>query len=115
MPLVWLLTARQTDARLTHEISTALSRLSREGATLKPLPLEAADVAALAHETLGRALPDELIARVAKSTEGTPLFVEGTLRLLEARAGDDLRPFPVQHSAFDVLRDRLDGLPPGAR
>ncbi len=113
VPLFWLLTSRLHDARLTEDISGALARVAREGVLLLPSALEQAAVAQMAELYLGRALPHDVVAQVARSTEGTPLFVEGTLRLIGSR-GDAL-PLPLPQSAHDVLRDRIGLLPERSR
>lgn len=114
-PVLWLLTARERDARLSPELATALSRLAREGTSLAPAPLGAAEVAALAERAWDRTLTSELAERVARSCEGNPLFVEGTLRLLAQRTPDDTSPLPAPQGAHDVLSDRLALLPDTSR
>lgn len=119
--ILWLLTSRWRDARLTDDLQGALSRLAREGLLLTPSPLEPGSVARMAEAYLGRPLPADVVERVAQSTEGTPLFVEGTLRLIDAHAAAQrgptpgANPLPLPQSAHDVLRDRLALLPGGSR
>lgn len=109
-PVLWLLTARQTDPRLTPEVEAALGKLAREGVLIAPPALTQEQVGELARAFLGEAASTSVIAQVASSTEGTPLFVEGTLRLIASHG----LPLKVPPSAVDVLRDRLNLLPQSA-
>jgi len=112
-PVMWLLTARERDPRLSDELEGVLAKLAREGHRLQPSRLGRDAVAELARALLDRALPDATLDALLKTTEGTPLYVDGTLRLL-CGEGKEL-PVPLPESAHDVLRDRLDLVPAACR
>jgi predicted ATPase/DNA-binding winged helix-turn-helix (wHTH) protein len=74
----------------------------------------------------GKALPDEVVARIAERTDGVPLFVEeltkgvlesGVLRETADRYVLDraLPPFAIPMSLHDSLMERLDRLAPVRR
>lgn len=111
--VLWLVTARDRDLRLSAELQGLLSKLSREGVPLEPLRLTPPAVAQLARLMLDRPLDDDAVDAVVKATEGTPLYVDGTLRLIGTH--QPLKPLPLPQSARDVLRDRLDLMPPASR
>ena len=83
------------------------------------VPLEGftrADVAALLERTIGRPAPPDLSSEVYARTEGVPLFVRETIRLLERR-GDLRHPeraarrgILLPDVAVDLIRRALDGL-----
>lgn len=87
-----------------------------------PLPLErlpdadAKAVAALQSQQVD--LPAEWLAAIVERSDGVPLFIEEMTRMLMERrdapaAGADARAVP--DTLTDLLTERLDQLPPGAR
>ena len=111
-------TYRDVEARLAPGAGDLLARIGREGATLALGRLDRAATVAFLRQRAGVALPARVEARIVDSTQGNPLFVEEMARLLGA--GDDAAADAIEHGALpdgvrDVIRQRLDRVPEGAR
>ncbi|HEX9259866.1 MAG TPA: AAA family ATPase, partial [Acidimicrobiales bacterium] len=97
-------------------LDDVLAGLRRHGTVLRLGGLAPREVAALAADTAGRALPVGLVAVLAEQTAGNPLFVTELARDLAAREGDvGAGMLPAPASIDTVFRSRLARCPASAR
>ena len=90
-------------------------------------PLSGTEISDLVQNLLGRtAVPEEITARIADTTEGNPLFVEETLRMLRDDGtlhhtdegwdvAGDLSALSIPPTIHALLTARVDMLEPGER
>jgi hypothetical protein len=107
-PIVIVGTYRDAEARLSEAAGLVLAKIEREARVLRPLRLGRDDVGLLVERTTGSAATEDLVSRLVGVTEGNPLFVVETLRLLRAQGtGGDSRTMPVAGGVREVIRERL--------
>jgi hypothetical protein len=109
-----LATCRDVEARMNADTSELITRVAREGTTLKLARLDRDAASALVRGRAG-ALPAEAEARVFDSTQGNPLFLVEMLRLLEDEGPAAIAAGVVPAGVRDVIRQRLDHVAADAR
>jgi hypothetical protein len=107
-------TCRDVEARMNAETSELISRVAREGTTLKLARLDRDAAGALVRGRAG-ALPADAEARIFDSTQGNPLFLVEMLRLLEDEGPAAIAAGVVPAGVRDVIRQRLDHVDGDAR
>lgn len=116
--LLVIATVRDAPRPRGHPVDRTLALLRPHARCLHlPLePLSRGEVAALLEHAIGRPAPADLTSALYVRTEGVPLFVRETIRLLERR-GDLRHPeraarrgILLPDAALDVIRRALDGL-----
>lgn len=80
-------TSRAQDPRLTDRMKQRLTRMARDGVDVRLEPLADLDVAALAEQTIGRALPAAALKRLVEVTRGNPLFIVECSRTMDEASG----------------------------
>lgn len=95
-------------------LEAGLTQLEREGETVVLAALDEDSVATLCAHVSGEPLSDSLVLSIYQATEGNPLFVIETVRVLTAR-GNIHRPdysigFRVPQGLKGMIRRRLEGL-----
>lgn len=95
--------------------SRVLREMSRDGTRIDLRPLDRGAIEQICHRMMGSSASDATIDALVRSTQGNPLFVEESIRLLLAE-GDLNRPdhsvgFRVPRGVRDVLSARLASLP----
>ncbi len=124
-PVLLLGTYRHTDVSADHPLFRALGELTRHKRFNRVAlrGLEPAPTASLIESTGGAAPPPGLAAAVHTLTEGNPLFVRETARLLAAEgllapgrsADPKLLDFRLPEGVREVISRRLAVLPPECR
>jgi DNA-binding SARP family transcriptional activator len=107
---------RDVDPVPSRELSGTLAEIARESTTarLNLYGLSEQDVAELLTQTATPIASPELAASLYDRTEGNPLFVGETVRLL-TREGERPEHLGVAPTIRDVIEKRLDHLPDGSR
>jgi hypothetical protein len=99
----------------SRRIGQVLATIGRHAHRVQVSGLDRAEVAVLYQCVTGHAAPEPVVAALHEATEGNPLFVDETIRLLEeegaVRRGDHSLGFRVPQGAREVLRRRLAPLP----
>jgi ABC-type branched-subunit amino acid transport system substrate-binding protein/tetratricopeptide (TPR) repeat protein len=117
--IVVLVLYRNVDPTPAEPLAAALAELLREPVTIS-LPLAGlaeADIASLVGETTVRTPSAQLVESLYAGTEGNPLFVGETVRLLAAEGGLDeaTRSLAIPRSVSGVIARRLEHLSPACR
>ncbi|TQN38152.1 transcriptional regulator [Blastococcus colisei] len=116
-PVLLVVTARTVGEQLPEAVTDCLARLAREPAAtcLRLSGLDADDVAALLAAGLGAPGDRALASAVHDRTGGNPFFVVELTRWMVGAHDLHLDHVPVPPSVGEVLRTRLDRLPPTTR
>ncbi|SNS99481.1 Transcriptional regulatory protein, C terminal [Geodermatophilus pulveris] len=117
VPLLVVVTVRTVGEELSGAVVDCLARLAREPACtrLRLGGLGTDDVAALLAARLGSVGDRSLAAAVHDRTGGNPFFVGELSRWMVGAHDLHLDSVPVPPSVGEVLRARLDRLPPATR
>jgi hypothetical protein len=107
-------TCRDVEARMNAETSELITRVAREGTTLKLARLDR-DAASALVRGRASALPADAEARIFDSTQGNPLFLVEMLRLLEEEGPAAIAAGVVPAGVRDVIRQRLEHVAGDAR
>jgi tetratricopeptide (TPR) repeat protein len=111
-----LATFRPREASVRFEIAEPLQRLERHADVRLPLgPLDRDEVADLVALTLGRRAAPDLVAMVADTSEGHPLFAHEILRVVSDDAAPGRPPATLPTTVAGVIGQRLAALPDDAR
>ena len=115
MRVLVVATMREKDPRLTDRMMQRLTRMARDGLAVPLEPLSERDIAALAEQTLGRAMPEAAVHRLAELTGGNPLFAVECARAIRSAGGLEgmLRSLPP--TVRQVVLDRVTLLPATTR
>ena len=105
---------RDVEAHMSPEVDAALARASRDVDRLLLRRLDRTETAALI-EQAAAGLGNEAASAVFEATQGNPLFVDQTLRLLSSEQAGAAGSLPVLYGVREVLRRRLRGLAEPAR
>ena len=106
-------TYRDAHVRSLPHLHRAIAAIARHGRRLVLGGLDEGDVATLLEHTMAQTVDATVARRVHLTTDGNPLFVQEVGRLLRSDAGDTGLAFP--EDVHDVIRRRLDVLPPAVR
>ncbi|HET7545512.1 MAG TPA: AAA family ATPase [Polyangiaceae bacterium] len=110
--VMFLLSARPRDARLSERAARLLTRIGRDGTALTLAALSTEQVKTLTERTAGLSISEAAAARLLQRTRGNPLFVLECARVLQRRgAGSNELPSTVR----DVIDEQLSWLPPATR
>ena len=115
MRVLVVATMREKDPRLTDRMTQRLTRMARDGLAVSLELLSERDIAALTEETLGRALPESAVRRLAELTGGNPLFVVECARAFRSAGGDRGHARPLPPTVRQVVLDRVALLPASTR
>jgi tetratricopeptide (TPR) repeat protein len=107
-------TCRDVEARLDPETSELISRVAREGTTLKLGRLNRADAGDLMRRRAGT-LDADVERRIFASAQGNPLFLVEMVRLLDDEGSASIAAGVVPAGVRDVIRQRLDRVAEEAR
>lgn len=99
-------TARDADLRLTGERRALLDTIAREGQRIRLQGLPAAAIAAMMQVRGVRRDPD-LLTAIRDRTEGNPLFVDATLRVLAAQEHAGARHLPLASEVRGAVHERI--------
>jgi class 3 adenylate cyclase len=116
--LVVAITARDQEMGRRHPVAKVLSTLRRTGdlEEVRLDGLDAAGLAALVDERVGRAITPGLAARLTARTSGNPFFAAELVRDLDGRGllkdGEALDSAPVPAAVADLVDERLGRLEP---
>jgi hypothetical protein len=108
-------TVRAQDPRLTGRMNQRLTRMARDGLDLPLEPLNEREIAALTAQTLGRAVPESALRRLAELTGGNPLFVVECVRAFRAAGGIEGTLGSLPPTVRQVVLERLALLPVATR
>lgn len=103
-------TYREAEARASGERRRLLGDIERSGRTLPLRGLSVGEVAEMA--------PREIAGELHEMTGGNPFFIDEILRLWSAmrhQSGAKLSDLPLPDGVRDVIRQRLEALPPDAQ
>ena len=116
-PVLLVVTARTVGEQLPEAVTDCLTRLAREPAAtcLHLTGLDPDDVAALLTAQFGSPGDRSLASAVHDRTGGNPFFVVELSRWMAGAHDLHLDSVPVPPSVGEVLRTRLDRLPPETR
>ena len=113
LPIAFVVSFRDVEARLSPEVSGLIARLARRGRALPLGRLDRGEVAALVREAGTLPDNDEVAEMVHAATEGNPLFVGELVRLIASRTGLPTGGrLPVPDGVRAVMRERLRLLGP---
>lgn len=106
VPLAFVGTYREEDARRAPEVSRALADLGRRGCVLRLMGLEVDAVAAMLASGRSPVPPRHVVERLTHATGGNPFFIEQIAPLLDGTQ----RSLPIPEQVREVIRWRLEPL-----
>ncbi len=115
MRVLVVATMRERDPRLTDRMTQRLTRMARDGLTVPLDRLSERDIAALTEETLGRAVPESAVRRLAELTGGNPLFAVECARAFRSAGGIEGTLKSLPPTVRQVVLDRVALLPASTR
>ena len=115
MRVLLVATARTTDPRITDRMARRLTRIARDGLEVGLQPLTSEEVAAVARDALGQAVPAGAVRRLVELTGGNPLFVVECARAFRAAGGVEGTIGALPASVRQVVLDRVSDLPESTR
>jgi hypothetical protein len=107
-------TYRDVEARQRPAASELLARIGREGAVVPVLRFDRDTSARYLRQRAG-AVDPAVEERILTSTQGNPLFLDEMVRLLEEEGAAAVVAGAVPQGVREVIRQRLERLPPDAR
>ena len=116
-PITIVGTYRDQEVKRSPELARMLGSILREGTSLPLTGFSKDDVEKLADDSIGRQLNEAAIAELHRVTSGNPLFIEGVLSVLAARADAspagavDLTTINLPDGVREVIRSRIAMLP----
>jgi energy-coupling factor transporter ATP-binding protein EcfA2 len=114
VPVLLVACHRDVEAHMSPEVEAALARASRDVDRLLLRRLDRAETAALI-EQAAAGLGNEATSAVFEATQGNPLFVDQTLKLLSSEQARAAGSLPVMYGVRELLRRRLRSLSEPAR
>ncbi len=115
MRVLVVATMREKDPRLTDRMAQRLTRMARDGLAVSLASLSDREIAALTAETIGRAVPETAVRRLAELTGGNPLFAVECARAFRTAGGVEAALGSLPPTVRQVVLDRVALLPDSTR
>ncbi len=105
-------TYREAEVRQSPELGRLVGDLNREGLTIPLAGLSQNEVAQFIEQSSGQKAKTTLVSDLYKATSGSPLFVEGVVRLLigEGKIDSTAASFEIPDGVRESIRRRLAAL-----
>jgi predicted ATPase len=105
-------TYRDAEVRQSPELGRLVGDLIREGLTIPLTGLSQSEIGQFIEHSVGQKAKDALVAELYKATSGSPLFVEGVVRLLiaEGKIESNAASFEIPDGVRESIRRRLTAL-----